>query len=333
MVGSLRSWGEILRTQNLAANGEMDGVSRWLLITRASVIPITFFAGALGVLLAARAEDPHWLYEVVAMLGVVAGHAASNMIVDYADLETGVDHDTSARVRFAPHPVRAGLISRKGLLLAIAGVNLLDLGILLFLTEARGWPVAAFALSGLFIAVFYVTPPIQLKHRGFGEVGVLLLWGPLMTGGTYYVTSGQLAPWVLVASLPYGMLVTAVLLGRHIDQLDSDAAHGLRTLPVVLGRERALFLTQQILVSAFVLLLCLVLLGTYSVWMLLCLLALPALWRTLRTFNCPRPAAAPADHPAWPLWYVASAFRLARWTGALMVLGCLVDTLVPLRLG
>ena len=57
----------------------------------------------------------------------------------------------------------SGLISRKGLLLAIAAVNLLDLGILLFLTEVRGWPVAAFALMGLFIAVFYLAPPLKLK--------------------------------------------------------------------------------------------------------------------------------------------------------------------------
>jgi 1,4-dihydroxy-2-naphthoate polyprenyltransferase len=333
MASSLRNWGEILRTQNLAPGRAMDGVSRWLLITRASVIPISFFAGALGVLLAARSEDAHWLYAIVALLGVVAGHAASNMIVDYADLETGVDHEAYARVRFAPHPVRTGLISKKGLLLAIAGVNLLDLGILMFLTEVRGWPVAAFALTGLFIAVFYVTPPIQLKHRGLGEAGVLLLWGPLMTGGTFYVATGYLFPWVLVASLPYGLLVTAVLLGKHIDHLDEDAASGVRTLPVIMGRERALFLSQQLMVSCFVLLVCLVLLGTYSVWTLLCLLALPALWRTLRAFNHPRPDAAPAGHPAWPLWYVASAFRLTRRTGALLVLGCVLDTFVPLRLG
>ena len=35
----VQNWGEILRTQNLSAGQPMDLVSRWLLITRASVLP------------------------------------------------------------------------------------------------------------------------------------------------------------------------------------------------------------------------------------------------------------------------------------------------------
>ena len=50
-----------------------------------------------------------------------------------------------------------------------------------------------FALLGLFVSVFYVAPPLKLKHRGFGEPGVSLVWGPLMIGGTYFVTAGDAA--------------------------------------------------------------------------------------------------------------------------------------------
>ena len=63
--------------------------------------------------------------------------------------------------------------------------------------------MAAFALAGLFISVFYVAPPLKLKHHGLGEPGVFVVWGPLMIGGTYYVTAGTLPPWVWVATLPY----------------------------------------------------------------------------------------------------------------------------------
>ena len=52
--------------------------------------------------------------------------------------------------------------------------------------------MAAFALAGLFISVFYVAPPLKLKHHGLGEPGVFVVWGPLMIGGTYYVTAGTL---------------------------------------------------------------------------------------------------------------------------------------------
>jgi 1,4-dihydroxy-2-naphthoate octaprenyltransferase len=229
--------------------------------------------------------------------------------------------------------VLSGLVSKKGLLLAIAAVNLLDLGILLLLTEARGWPVAAFALMGLFISVFYVAPPVKLKHHGLGEPGVFLVWGPLMIGGTYYVTAGVLEPWVLVASLPYSILVTTVLMGKHVDKFDADSAKGIHTLPVLLGKERSLFLTQELFVFFFVLVLCLVLVGTLGVWTLLCFLALPRVWKVLKVFNQPRPESAPPNFPIWPLWYVAWAFTVTRLAGGLFVLGLILDAIVPIRIG
>ena len=56
---------------------------------------------------------------------------------------------------------------------------------MLYLAAVRGPLIIAFALAGLFISVFYVAPPIRLKHHGLGEPGVFLVWGPLMVGGTF----------------------------------------------------------------------------------------------------------------------------------------------------
>lgn len=333
MASTIQNWGEILRTQNLSSDKAMDTVSRWLLITRASVFPMTIISGLIGGLLAAGAPTANWLYFALAFVGLVSAHAANNMINDYFDLEGGVDSEDYVRAQYAPHPVLAGLVSKKGLLLAIAAVNLLDLGILLLLTEARGWPVAAFALMGLFISVFYVAPPVKLKHHGLGEPGVFLVWGPLMIGGTYYVTAGVLEPWVLVASLPYSILVTTVLMGKHVDKFDADSAKGIHTLPVLLGKERSLFLTQELFVFFFVLVLCLVLVGTLGVWTLLCFLALPRVWKVLKVFNQPRPESAPPNFPIWPLWYVAWAFTVTRLAGGLFVLGLILDAIVPIRIG
>jgi 1,4-dihydroxy-2-naphthoate octaprenyltransferase len=332
MVSSLLNWGEILRTQNLSSEKGMDRVSRWLLITRASVFPMTITSGAIGGFLAASAPDANWLYFSVALVGLILAHAANNMINDYFDLESGLDSDEYVRAQYAPHPVLSGLISKTGLILAIAIVNLLDLGILLYLAEARGWGVAAFALLGLFISVGYVAPPIRLKHRGLGEPGVALVWGPLMIGGTYYATTGVLEPWVLVASLPYAILVTTVLIGKHIDKYDADAARGIHTLPVLLGMERSLFLNQQLMVTYFVFVLSLVLVGSLGVWTLLTFLALPRMWNVIRVYNKPRPEEAPENFPIWPLWYVAWAFTLTRRAGGLFVLGLILDAIYPIHL-
>jgi hypothetical protein len=42
----LRSWVEVLQTQNLSSQRPVDPVSRWLLITRASVLPMTVISAA-----------------------------------------------------------------------------------------------------------------------------------------------------------------------------------------------------------------------------------------------------------------------------------------------
>ena len=329
---ALQNWGEIFRTQNLSSDRSMDLVSRWLLITRASVFPMTAISALIGGLLAASAPDPNWLYFAVATTGLVLAHAANNMINDYYDLEAGVDEAEYVRTQYAPHALLSGLISKSGLILAIALVNLIDLAILLFFTRALGWPVAAFALFGLFISVGYVAPPLKLKHRGLGEPGVFIVWGPLMIGGVYYVTAGTLSPWVLVASLPYALLVTCVLLGKHIDKLEADGAKGIHTLPVILGRERSLFLTQGLMVLFFVTVLALVLDGTLGVATLVVFLGLPRLVQVVRTYGRPRPETAPEGFPIWPLWYVAWAFLLTRTLGGLLVLGLFADAIYPYHL-
>ena len=334
-AGLLASWLEILRTQNLAPGRPMDPVSRWLLITRASVFPMTLLSGAIGGLLALA--GPHrasfdGLSFGLAVVGILVAHAANNMINDYFDVQGGVDSAGYVRGQYAPHPILDGLISKRGLLVAIAAANVLDLGILLLLAERAGWPVAVFALLGLFISVFYVAPPVRLKHRGLGEPGVAVVWGPLMIGGTYFASTGHFEPSVLAASVPYALLVTSVLIGKHIDKLSADQSRGIRTLPVILGEARARFLNQYLMASFFLLVPLLVLTGTLGVATLGVLAALPRAIRVIRVAGAPRPQEAPPNFPIWPLWYVAWAFVLTRLAGGLLVLGLVVDAIWPIRL-
>ena len=335
MASVFESWREVLRTQNLPPGRAVDPVSKWLLITRASVFPMTLTSGAIGGLLAVAGPEPvepRWGCFALALLGLLLAHAANNMINDYFDLAAGVDSAEYVRGQYAPHPILSGLVSKRGLLAAIAAVNALDLGILLLLTRERGPLVIVFALLGLFVSVFYVAPPLQLKHRGLGEPGVALVWGPLMIAGTYFVTTGRLPAWIWVASLPYAILVTSVLIGKHVDKLEADRVKGIRTLPVILGADRARFLNQLLFVSFFVGVLCLVLVGTLGVWTLLVFLALPRLVRVLRVFSQPKPATPPENYPIWPLWYVAWSFLLTRLCGALFVVGLVANAIYPVFL-
>ena len=325
---ALRNWREVLSTGNLAADRRVDPVSRWLIMTRAAVFPMTLTSGLIGGLLAAGDPGADWLCFSLALLGLVAAHACNNLMNDYFDLTDGVDTSASPRALYAPHPVLAGWVTKEGLLRAIAAFNALGAVVLVALFAVRGWPVVAFAAAGLFISVFYVAPPLRLKHHGLGEPAVFVVWGPLMTAGTYYVTTGHAPAWVWVASIPYAILVTTVLIGKHLDKIPHDSAKGIHTLPVLLGEERSLFLNRILMVSFFLVLGGLVAAGVLSAWVLLALLSIPRLSRVWSVYGKPKPAAPPRNYPIWPLWYVAAAFVFTRRAGGLFLVGLVVDRMI-----
>jgi 1,4-dihydroxy-2-naphthoate octaprenyltransferase len=319
-------WRQIIATGNLPKGRAVDGVSRWLLITRACVFSMTLTSGLIGGLLAAAtAPAPRWGLFALALVGLVVAHAGNNMINDWFDTAGGVDTAEYTRALYAPHPILSGLISKRGLVAAIAVGNLLDLGILLALVAARGWPVAAFALAGLFVSVFYVAPPLKLKHHGLGEPGVFLVWGPLMIGGTYYVTAGTVPGWLWLATVPYAITVTTVLIGKHVDKYEQDAARGIHTLPVLLGKRTSLRLNQALMIAFYPVVLALVVGGWLGVGVLIVAAALPRLRQVLRAYSAPKPATPPPGYRIWPLWYVSLAFYHNRLAGGLFVLGLVVN--------
>jgi 1,4-dihydroxy-2-naphthoate octaprenyltransferase len=326
----LGNWRYAITQGNLPQGRTIDGVTRWLLIVRACVFSMTLTAGLIGGLLAVATADPHWGYWALACLGLVLAHAANNMINDYVDVASGVDTAEYTRALYAPHPILSGLISKRGLLVTIAAVNVADLVIMCLLTAARGWPVVAFALAGLFVSVFYVAPPVRLKHHGLGEPGVAIVWGPLMIGGTYYVTAGSIPPWVWFASVPYAITVTTVLIGKHVDKYEQDTAKGIRTLPVILGKQRSLRLNRFLMTAFYPIVLLLVLSGHVGWGVLLVGFAVPRLREVLARSREPKPAGPPDGYLLWPLWYVAIAFYHNRLAGGLFVAGLALNAALGL---
>ncbi len=333
----LRAWAEIMQTANPPATLPLDTVGKWLVMTRAAVIPMTIWSGTIGALLAAEVVGVGgvaWVSVALAIVGLVLAHAANNLINDYFDMTGGVDTDDYVRALYAPHPVLAGWVTKSTLRNAILLLTFIDGLIMLLLTYWHGPLVLVFALAGLFLSVFYVAPPLNLKRIGLGEVDVFVTWGPLMIGGTYLVATGSIPLWVLVFSIPYALLVTSVLFGKHIDKIEPDSALGIRTLPVILGEHLARRTGQALMVAFYPLVLLAVLAGWTGPWVLLSVLAIPELVRTLRFYNQPKPTEPPSWYPkrGWPLWFVAFAFRHTRLAGGLLTLGLLLNVLLPVSL-
>ena len=325
--GRLARWRHALSTVNPPA-GELDQVSRWLVITRAGVLPMTLTAGAIAGLLAAGQPGFAAGWYALSFAGIVLAHVSNNLVNDLFDSDTGLDTGDYPRALYAPHPILSGMISRRGLVRAAVLVNFLDVAILVALVLARGWVVLAFGVAGVVLNVAYTAPPLRLKKRGLGELDVLLVWGPLMIAGTYYAAVGHV-PWqVWVAGIPYGLLCTSVLMGKHIDKIPWDAPDGTHTLPVIIGEAAARRVTQAMFVAFYVSIVALVIARVLPVASVLVVLSWPQLRRTFAYYSQPKPDVSPMPNPVWPLWFAALSFLVTRRAGGLFVLGLIIGAIL-----
>ena len=333
--GRLGAWSYALRTTNPPPDRDvrtLDGVTTWLVVTRAAVLPMTIFAGLVAGLLAVRAEGFSTPLFLLALLGITLAHVNNNLINDLSDTDVGLDTEAYPRALYAPHPILSGMVRRKQVGLTVIGLNVVDLVIMIVLATQRGWPVIAFAVAGLFLSIAYTSPPLRLKKRGLGEPDVFLTWGPLMIAGTYFSAVGSL-PWqVWLASVPYGLLCTSVLMGKHIDKIPFDEPTGTRTLPVVLGEARARSVTTGLLVAFYVTTGVAVALGALPWPTLLVALGLPLLQKVATSLRSPRPDEPPKGFPVWPLWFAAIMFLHVRRAGGLLVLGLLLAAVFDIGL-
>ncbi|HEY0578730.1 MAG TPA: prenyltransferase [Pseudonocardia sp.] len=325
----LASWAYALRTTNPPPGplDRIDSVTRWIVVGRAAVLPMTLVAGLVAALLAVGQPGLDWRWLVLAIAGITLAHLANNLMNDLYDTRAGSDSAGYPRALYAPHPILSGLVTRKALILATLGVNAADLVILVVLALARGWPVVAFALAGFLLSAAYTAPPLRLKKRGLGEPDVLVVWGPLMVCGTYYSAVGHVGWPVLLASLPYGLLCVAVLMGKHIDKIPYDEPLGIRTVPVLLGQRRARAATLGLMVGFYLLVGVSVLVGAMPWPALLVVLAVPRLVKVWPYFRRPPPDEPPKNFPVWPLWYAALAWVHTRQAGLLLVLGLAIGVL------
>jgi 1,4-dihydroxy-2-naphthoate octaprenyltransferase len=137
----------------------------------------------------------------------------------------------------------------------------------------------------------------------------------------YYSAVGSI-PWeIIAASIPYGLLCTAVLMGKHIDKIPWDKPAGTHTLPVLVGEATSRRVTQGLMAGFYVAIVGLVIQGALPWPSLVAFGALPALRGVWKAFNESRPAEPPANWPIWPLWYAAYAFVHTRRAGLLFVVG------------
>ena len=232
------------------AHRYMDGLSRergepvkpklswgWLFLraTRLPFLSATAVPVGLGLAVAAYHGWWNWLNAILTLVAASFIHLGLNVANDVFDTRSGADAANVTPTKFSggSRVIHYGLLSMRQMVLMSLAFYAVGLGIGLFLAiRTAFWPLVAIAALGTFISVFYTAPPFRLVHRGLGEIGVFLGFGPIMAMGAYYVLAERWSWEAFYASLPVGILVALILYVNEVPDRPGDAAAGKRTLPV-----------------------------------------------------------------------------------------------------
>ena len=314
---------------------KLDVVSKWLISTRAAVLVMTLISAMLAGLFAIRDNLFQPLPWLALAFGLIMAHASNNLFNDYTDYVRGVDQKNYYRAMYGPQPLVDGLMTRRQNLTYFVITASLALASGLYLAWYNSFDTLLWILIGLgaFFILFYTWP---LKQMALGEVAVVIVWGPLMIGGGYYVLTHNWDWNVVWATLPYALGVTTVIFGKHIDKLEIDYRENIRTLPVLIGEKFARQMVIGMMILPYFLLVYLVATKYFTPLILIVLIAIPRLRQVLPAFLKPKPATRPQDFPegqgGWPLYFAPLAFGYNRSFGTLFVLGLIADVLIRLLL-
>lgn len=262
----------------------------WLRAVRAFSFPASIVPVVVGTAMAARFEGPvaWWLVPFVAVASVLM-HAGTNLINDFFDYLKGVDTDYSyggSRVLverlLSPRQAFVGALAMFG---ASCGIGLLFIAV-------RGWPIFALGVVGLLAGFFYTARPVGYKYVALGDALVFILMGPLMVIGSYFVLTGSYDHAVLIASLPVGCLVAAILAANNMRDIQHDRNAQVRTVASLLGHDRARLEYYALVGGAYAAVLGMIAGGLVGAWGLLVLVTVP-----LAVRNARRVARSQAERP------------------------------------
>jgi 1,4-dihydroxy-2-naphthoate polyprenyltransferase len=225
-------------------------VKVWLLAARPKTLSAAVVPVMIGTALAAH-EPPGitWWVFFCALAGAVLIQVATNLINDVIDFRKGAD----TVERLGPTRVtQAGLISAESVM---QGAWLCLFGAALFgipLIYRGGWPVIVIGLASIAAAYAYTGGPYPLAYHGMGEIFVMIFFGLVAVGGTFYIHSLQLTPSAILGGVAAGALSTVLLVVNNLRDIETDRRSNKRTLVARFGETFARAEITTFVLVAFV---------------------------------------------------------------------------------
>jgi len=206
----------------------------WTLAARPKTLPAAAAPVLIGTAMAHTGGGVHWLSAIAAMIGALLIQIGTNFANDYFDFKKGTDTGE----RLGPLRVtQSGLVTPEAMKRATMLVFALAILIGWYLVWRGGWPIVIIGLLSVLFGVLYTGGPFPLGYNGLGDLFVLIFFGPVAVGGTYYVQTLDINWAVIISGLAPGLFSVAILTVNNLRDLDSDRATGKRTLAVRFGRQ------------------------------------------------------------------------------------------------
>lgn len=228
----------------------MADIKTWFLAVRPWSFSMSLISVGVGSAWAAGGAFS-WPLFLAAAVGMVALHGGANLTNDYFDVKNKIDVPGAPTTKYRPHPLAHDEISLQQVFWLALCLYVLGIGLGLFLAATRGWPILIIGLIAVLLSIAYTAPPISLKYHALGEPLVFLMWGPLAMQGAYYVQVQAFSTQLLLISIPFGALVSLVLLANNLRDADYDRQRGISTLPVKFGGKAARRIFGGLIVASF----------------------------------------------------------------------------------
>ncbi|NTU75303.1 MAG: prenyltransferase [Anaerolineaceae bacterium] len=210
---------------------------------------------------------------IAATIGVVMAHSAGDFVDDYFDFKNG---NLGNKVQqFHDSPLIDGKVTLKQVFIATVICLAIAFAAGLYVFLKVGLPVVVMVLIGLFIVLFYTSPPLKMNYRGFGETMLFLAFGPMIVVGMVYVLTGQFSLEAVIISLVPGIFTMNVGIVSNTFDVPDDIKSGKRTMPVRFGQANAVRIMAVDSVVAYLAVVIAVVVGILPVWTLLVLLSAP----------------------------------------------------------
>ncbi|MEW6586291.1 MAG: prenyltransferase [Nitrospirota bacterium] len=173
---------------------------------------------------------------------------------DYADAETDRLNRSFNMFSGGSRVIPEGLITTRQMLIATAIASVLSIVIsVIFISFLKGHPfVLILNLMGLIVGVGYSLPPVRINYRGFGELFVMLMYGPF---SLFFGCTAQMGPdldtGILYLSIPPALAAFLMILITEIPDTATDRASGKKTVPSLFGEKASLVIYALCVIALF----------------------------------------------------------------------------------